>query len=302
MQNSIIVLLLSALAVDGGDTSSKSTALRSLVQAERTFARRCGEKGIRASFLEFFADDAIAFVPEPVKYKEAVKNLPPPDPHAISLEWEPQTGDVAASGDLGYTTGPSVRTDNAAPEKPKRYGVFFSVWRREGDGPWKVAADIGVSTPRQSTPLEAPFKLPRARPDKVTTRGTHLTNNETTIAALENEFSSSCGAEGALAGYLARVDDDTRLYRTNEMPIVGTAAIRLYLADLRAVPIWKPRASVISRAGDLGYAFGSYEFKNNAGDQSTIEKGFYLHVWKQTANNEWKLVADVTNPLEPEQH
>jgi hypothetical protein len=65
-------------------------ALQEIVEAERAFARTCAEKGIRASFLEYFADDGIAFRPGPVRYKEAVKDSPQPDPQLVTLAWEPQ--------------------------------------------------------------------------------------------------------------------------------------------------------------------------------------------------------------------
>ena len=83
MKNILVVILLSMLIGDGYETRSRTAALSSLVQTERLFARTCGEKGIRASFVAFFAGDAIAFIPEPVKYKDAVKGLPAPDPHSV---------------------------------------------------------------------------------------------------------------------------------------------------------------------------------------------------------------------------
>ena len=60
-------------------------------------------------------------------------------------------------------------------------------------------------------------------------------------------------------------------------------------------------AGEVSTAGDLGYTYGSYEFKSKAGDMATVEKGYYLHVWKRNENGELRLVADVTNPQPPEE-
>ncbi len=56
----------------------------------------------------------------------------------------------------------------------------------------------------------------------------------------------------------------------------------------------------MSVAGDLGYAYGSYEYMTRSGDQSIVEKGYYLHVWKRTSADVWTLVAEVTNSVEPE--
>jgi len=60
----------------------------------------------------------------------------------LRLAWEPEEAVVAASGDLAYTVGAYTLTaraeDGSESVTPGRY---LSVWTREGDGPWRVAAD-----------------------------------------------------------------------------------------------------------------------------------------------------------------
>jgi ketosteroid isomerase-like protein len=300
MLNIVIVLFLPLFVLAGEETRSRADALSDLVQTERSFARTCGEKGIRASFLEYFADDAIAFFPQPVKYKAAVKDLPAPDPHLVTLEWEPQAGGMSASCDMGYTTGPSVRTDNSAPDRPHRYGMFFSVWRKQTDGFWKVAVDIGVSTPAQVAPFGVAFKEPESKPYVVRTGKVASTNMHATIMNLDAEFSKACSSLGVINAYLLHVDNESRLYRTNSLPIIGVDSIRSYLNKRIAAPAWTPVAAEMSLAGDLGYSYGSYEYTSHSKDQSSVEKGYYLHVWKRTATDEWRIVADITNPSESE--
>ena len=41
-----------------------------LVNAERAFAKLAGERGVRESFIAYFADDGIGFAPHPHKVKE----------------------------------------------------------------------------------------------------------------------------------------------------------------------------------------------------------------------------------------
>ena len=48
-----------------GAQSDLPPNLETLVAAERAFAESATRQGIRDSFLEYFADDAIAFNPEP---------------------------------------------------------------------------------------------------------------------------------------------------------------------------------------------------------------------------------------------
>src|SRR6187551_2174765 len=69
-------------------------ALREMVDAEREFARTAKAKGIRDSFLEYFADDAIAFTPGATSAKARLAKQEP-FPFAVhELVWEPRMGDV----------------------------------------------------------------------------------------------------------------------------------------------------------------------------------------------------------------
>ena len=54
-----------------------SSELEALVDTERAFARTVTEKGIRDSFLEYFADDAVAFNPAPIVAKDRLRGRRP---------------------------------------------------------------------------------------------------------------------------------------------------------------------------------------------------------------------------------
>lgn len=62
----------------------------------------------------------------------------------VTLDWAPAWGDVSAAGDLGYTTGPFVFTDQGPAKRQPQRGYYFSIWRKQADGTWKVALDAGV--------------------------------------------------------------------------------------------------------------------------------------------------------------
>lgn len=141
-------------------------ALASLVETERAFARMSLEKGQREAFLAFFADDGIVFNPHPVAYKQdAAKRPAPASRPPPTLAWEPIFGDVSAAGDLGYTTGPYRLTDHNATARPPSHGYFFSIWRKQPDGSWKVVVDLGTETPSQEADarMEATGAGPRQR-------------------------------------------------------------------------------------------------------------------------------------------
>jgi ketosteroid isomerase-like protein len=63
---------------------------------------------------------------------------------AIAVRYVPANSVVAASNDLGYTYG-AMRLERDAQEVP--LGYYLRIWRRQGDGSWKLALDL-VSLPR----------------------------------------------------------------------------------------------------------------------------------------------------------
>ena len=105
-----------------------SADLSTLAETERAFAQAATQKGIRDSFLEYFADDAIAFNPAPISAKEKLRSRPARPFSDYELRWEPRTGDVAASGELGWLTGSlhlyrSHQAERDAPARELPVGV-----------------------------------------------------------------------------------------------------------------------------------------------------------------------------------
>ncbi len=61
----------------------------------------------------------------------------------FKLTWNVDTAEVAKSGDLGYTRGTYELTFNNAAGKPvTEKGKYVTVWKKQADGSWKVAADV----------------------------------------------------------------------------------------------------------------------------------------------------------------
>ncbi|MCG2717170.1 MAG: nuclear transport factor 2 family protein [Candidatus Marinimicrobia bacterium] len=66
------------------------------------------------------------------------------------LSWEPQNGEVASSGDLGYTWGKyKVTAKNPDGAATCRYGKYLNVWKKQPDGSWKVLVDMGNASPNR---------------------------------------------------------------------------------------------------------------------------------------------------------
>jgi ketosteroid isomerase-like protein len=244
----------------------------------------------REAFLANFADDGVWFSPGPANTKDALRKQPAPaGPPARTLDWEPTTGDVAASGDLGYTTGPYVSTPRAAGAPP-RNGRFFSVWRWRGDVRWKVAADFGIECPA-SGPLR-PRTFKRAEVRGVSPRvkpGAQASADE--LRAADAAFAAEAGRRGLQAAYGDWSTKDVLLFRQGSAPTEGRVAVLSVMPSAPLRLALEPSHAEASQAGDLGFTYGAY---TEAPERGEPKRGYYLHVWKRLADG-WKLAADVTN-------
>jgi uncharacterized protein (TIGR02246 family) len=98
-------------------------------------------------FASFFVPDGVLLPPNgaPVSGREAIAKWAGEMTAApgFAVSWEPTKAEAARSGDLGYTMGTYELTVNDAKGKPVTdRGKYVSVWKKQADGSWKVAADI----------------------------------------------------------------------------------------------------------------------------------------------------------------
>ena len=135
-------------------------AARAMVDAERKFYQTGQEKGTRAAFLAFLANDGIVFRPGPLNGKEVWEKRPET---GFDLVWEPTFAAMARSADFGYDTGPAKWRANKKEEKFTGHGQFISVWKKQEDGSWKVALDVGIENPE---PTGKPDTLRIVVPDE----------------------------------------------------------------------------------------------------------------------------------------
>lgn len=259
--------------------------LGAVVAAERAFAKRCGEVGIRASFLEFFASDAVSFAPDPGNARERLQKRPAPkEPPPILLEWAPEQAEIAASGDLGWTTGPFQLTDTSPKANPTVHGYYFSLWKKQTDGAWKVVLDHGVAAPAAPLPTVAEAVGPAAASGPGA-------GDPAAVRRRDEEFCKLAEA-GAGKAYAASLAAGARVHREDAAPVVGEKAWRAWAKSLGGVMACKPAAAFAS--GGLGYTYGSWEVRAAPGGP-VAEKGFYTRVWR--LDNGWHIAADIASAV-----
>jgi ketosteroid isomerase-like protein len=248
------------------------------------------EQGMRDAFLANLADDGIVFQPLPVNGKSVWQPRPK---SPATLIWEPAFAEVAAAGDLGYTTGPWELRPPADANRPTVYGHFHSVWRRNGNGPWKVAVDIGGSHDKVEPGVgSGAFAAGPAHTLNAGARRATSARHE--ILAAEKRFSTAAQKDGFVQAFLANAAPDVRLGREGKYPAIGVEAAREALATDAARSRWTPAGSGAARSGDLGYAYGVRERLHAT---MPADSSAFLDVWRREAGR-WKLVLAVDNPVQ----
>jgi ketosteroid isomerase-like protein len=281
----LLTLALASAAVIRSDTIPST--LVEMANAERAFAKMASDQSIRDAFIEYFADESVNFNPTPGPARQRLKDNPKAFPPGMKLLWEPRVGDVAASGDMGYLTGP---TEMSVPGKPAEYGNYFSVWKKQTDGKYRVILDIGANQPEK----------PAFADGFVRSAATATYKGEDTKAAAEagllaadKAFGAAIVSNGATAAYLATMHEAGRLHRSGYLSMTSAkAAAEWMTAHVKAMTS-EPGRSETAASRDLGYTWGAFTMTSST-DQA--DKGYYIRVWTRRADGQWKVVADITEP------
>lgn len=62
----------------------------------------------------------------------------------LVFKWEPIAVEVSDDGSLGCSYGKYYRTyDGTKGEQIEQKGMYMSIWKRDAQGNWRVAADVG---------------------------------------------------------------------------------------------------------------------------------------------------------------
>ena len=254
-----------------------------VVAAERAFAAMARDKGIAAAFHAFAAEDGIVFSPDPVRAKPLFETPQPDEP---SLVWWPIFAGIAASGDLGFTTGP-FRLSGA---RGTQHGHFFTVWQRQADGTWRWVVDHGPPTREASPhgPETAVTVLAPAQPASGRAVG-----QWEAVAAADEALAARLAAD-APAALSSVLLDEGRLLRVGPQPAVGRAAFEQALAAGPKRIAARHTGGGISKAGDLAWTYGGAAW--NAGEGQ--RRGHYIRMWQRRPEG-WRIAVDALIPVPP---
>jgi ketosteroid isomerase-like protein len=273
----VIVLALNVIA-------QGQSALQEMVKTEQAFSKMAEEKNAREAFMAFIADDGLLFRPGAVNGKKWMLEHPlPTSDKKPLLAWQPAYAGMAASGDMGFTTGPWEAKADINDEKPQGYGHFVTVWKKQADGSWKFVVDLGISHPQSGGPLT--LWMPAEAPNKEF-KPVDVPIAREALLERDRNYAAAVLRHGFAKSYAAYAARGVRLYRANNLPFIGREASIEQLSKTTGEVKLIPIGGDVSSAGDLGYTHGTYEAAN--------ERGSYVRIWKKQ-NGLWRIVMDVTN-------
>lgn len=277
-----IALAMGAGAAAPGGSQADSHALQRMVATERAFAAATAELGVRDGFLAFFEPAAVQIEAgmsgretRLVRAVDALRARPlPPLPLGAALIWNPHTGQIASDGSLGWLTGPFVVMDHAAAAVVGQ-GAYFSVWKRQADGAYRVWLDEGVSLPEAWQGASEFIAAASPSGGEGGAAGEPVESAERAIAA-------------GGAPWRARWSRSVRLHREGAAPVAGAAAAATWADGAWTAVAFSLVRAVVAGSDDLGIAVGGYDATTPGG----VEHGTWVRVWRRDVEGRWRIVFE----------
>jgi ketosteroid isomerase-like protein len=145
-----VTVAAAALALSACRRAPDPAAARAAIRdADVAFAQATKTRGVDG-WVECFADSGVQVTPgRNVVGRAAIRELMAPSlgDTTRTLTWVPTSAEVSESGDLGYTIGRWERTWRTKDGTRVFRGSYVTVWRKQRDGSWKVALDVGNPDP-----------------------------------------------------------------------------------------------------------------------------------------------------------
>ncbi len=276
-----------AAADDKAPTGCTATggAWKAMLESEYAF-RQKAQTSVAGAFLEYLAADSWVLNPGPVPGRpiyQAAKSS------KNTLEGYPAIGEVASSGDLGFTAGPWIYTLSDSGKQLD--GHFLTVWKRDASCRWHVEFEGGIS---HAVPkIAEPKLLPGGSPKSVAERPPADLIAQDAAGHAASDFQDTVRRDGIAAALRTYGRDfDFVFFTEGQSPISGAGAASEYLSDHPIAGDWKEVAGGRSADAALIYSVGELS------DGSKRSTHAYVQIWQydpRVAN--WGLRVLLVNPL-----
>ncbi len=259
-------------------TVSAQSPLEGIFEAQSALERAVAERGLKPAFIEFLADDAVLFRPEPISARQYLNGYA--DRRSPTLRRSVTFADIAENGLLGYTTGQWKMTQTTKYGPELLMGQYATVWQKKQDGTYKAILDIEIShDPYEKAVKE--IKMPAGR--------LRDTNNRRWSAAdsTMNFLRLGMTDEGLGEAYDRFAANDVRLLRDGLPPIEGRRNVKSALKQYTAVEF--PGRVSQFETSDMAYTWNPCSYSDS---NEGMERGNCLHVWK-LRKKKWYIVLGV---------
>lgn len=113
--------------------------------------------------------------------------------------------------------------------------------------------------------------------------------NRRALVQMEHDFAKAAATKGTRDAFLEFLAEDGILFQPG--PVNGKKFWTEH-PPRKGLLSWEPIFADVSRAGDLGYTTGPWEFRPNGADDKPVAFGQYFTIWKKQSNGSWKFVLD----------
>ena len=260
--------------------------IKKLIEAEHAFAKVAATKSMKDAFENYLDSTGIILNGNRfVNGLEAYKKVPA-DTTQLLL-WYPTFVQRNDAGDFGFSTGPyHYYADKKA--KPVASGFFFSIWKKNAKGDFKVLFDGGVnhSKPHGEVLGQQQKKADQALLDALSYHGTAPVKTAVTTALtdFEKEIATKDGVYKWASKSCVFLRPNEEMYNS---PQSFSAKHEQYNQHNFS---FSEKGNGFSMAKDMYYQYGNLKLKQTDGTEKT--SGYYMRVW-QYQQQGWAMVADV---------
>ena len=288
MKYFILFPLLMATSVMAQEPDS-SSALFSLREAERIFAKESVMIGRNEAFVKNFAEESAIFTDKWITNGKQFSKERKASP--LVLKWEPEFLDISASGDFGISTGPWEVQEYRPNTAALATGYFLTVWKKQSEGEWKVILDGGSETPAVMNPqhtISFPSGADKAvkNPPVVNTGflSKELSDRDKQILAIWEKSPLP-------STYISFLERDARIQLKGHLPTTNKDTINSFINSFDKTLIWETSGSGAASSGDLGYTYGLLKILG----APKVRKGHYVRIWKKLSGDSWKIELEMMN-------
>ena len=145
MKHTIIYFICVLFFSCAQQTSDTEKLKQEIISADKAMSDLAVKEGFNKALFEYAGEDFVKMNEGhyPVVGKADFEKQIEGKAGTKFISWEPLKAEVAQSGELGYTWGNWKYTTHDTII----YGNYFTIWKKQADGKWKMSLDGGNSTP-----------------------------------------------------------------------------------------------------------------------------------------------------------